>query len=327
MTKYLEIMLFLTALTLLSGGVVVADAESTESTENNIANNKQAELLIRYPAYPIKELSHAQLQRYKQELLRLALVRSGRPFQLERVEIDVITSDRNMRNLAQGVYDVNWMHTNSEREQTLIPIRIPVYKGLIGWRLLLIRQDMRDQFAKIESLGALKSFRHGQAYDWPDTEILKYHNFNIVEASNARILMNMLKGGRIDSFPRSMVEIWSEFELHGDATSMMIDDTVVIVYPTAFYTFVDKRNQGLATIIEQGMELAIADGSFDKLFNRYFSEVIRRAELDKRKIFHLTNPGLSAQTPLHRQELWFNLGFNLESAGQNSAEPETALQE
>lgn len=266
----------------------------------------EEEMLVRYPAYRIKELSYAQLQKYKQELLRLALLKSGRRFSMERVDIDVITSDRNMRNLAQGVYDVNWMHTSIKREQELIPIRIPVYKGLIGWRILLIHKDLQQDMRTLSSLEGLKQIKMGQAFDWPDTEVLQAHEFNLVLASNAQTLMNMLKGHRIDAFPRSMVEIWDEFELHGDS-NVVIDTNIALVYPTAFYTFVDKRRPELAVAIERGMEEAVKDGSYDKLFDRYFSEVIRRADLHKRRIFYLDNPELSGKTPLHRPELWFNL--------------------
>jgi len=82
---------------------------------------------------------------------------------------------------------------------------------------------------------------------------------------------------------------------------------VLLIYPTADYYFVNKQNTELAENLRQGLELALADGSFGRLFAAHFGPAIRRAQLDKRVLIELTNPLLPPQTPLARKELWFNL--------------------
>ncbi|UUZ49017.1 hypothetical protein LP420_00160 [Massilia sp. B-10] len=48
----------------------------------------------------------------------------------------------------------------------------------------------------------------------------------------------------------------------------------------------------------------IADGSFEKLFQKFFGEQIRRAALKDRRVIDLVNPAAPA-LPLERKELWF----------------------
>jgi hypothetical protein len=68
---------------------------------------------------------------------------------------------------------------------------------------------------------------------------------------------------------------------------------------------VNKRNVTLAKLIETGLERAIADGSFDELFNEHFGETIERLDLENATYFQLANPLLPELTPTSKQELWY----------------------
>lgn len=284
--------------------VLVFSVETALSA--SVEEHKDHVIHVRYPSYLNTDQTYIEIQKYRQDLLKLALDKSGHSYSLEKIAVDIITSNRNMRNLSLGLYDVNWMHTNAEREANLIPIRIPIHKGLIGWRISFIRRDMQDIFANINSIDELKTYRLGQGYDWPDTSILKSHGFTLVESSGPENLINMLRGKRLDFFPRSLIEIWGEYETWS-ATDFVIDSNIALVYPTAFYTFVGKNNAELAELIERGLEASIKDGSFDKLFNLHFQPLIEKAGLKNRKIFRISNPTLPEKTPLNRPELWFNI--------------------
>lgn len=297
MAGYKKLGAWLAGAVLLSANLVLAQTADTVGDPL---------LVVRYPSYKYKDYLNSEIQNYRQELLFLALKNSGKKFSAREVEVTILTSSRNMRNLLQGVYDVNWMHTSVEREQQLIPIRIPIHKGLIGWRIAFIRENMREVFMAVETVDELRKFKVGQGYDWPDIPILKSNNFSLVEASGPETLINMLNGKRLDIFPRSVIEIWEEQEVYSKR-GVIIDQHIAIQYPTAFYIFVERKRPDLAAIIEEGLEIAIADGSFDKLFNTYFLDKIERAELNKRKIFRLKNSALPQLTPLSRTELWFDI--------------------
>jgi hypothetical protein len=61
----------------------------------------------------------------------------------------------------------------------------------------------------------------------------------------------------------------------------------------------------LAEAIRSGLEAALADGSFDRLFRQYFGDALERTQLARRRIIELQNP-LAPALPLNRPELWFD---------------------
>jgi hypothetical protein len=58
--------------------------------------------------------------------------------------------------------------------------------------------------------------------------------------------------------------------------------------------------------LEDGLRQMLKDGSFDKLFLKYYGEDIRRANLESRKVFTIKNPFLSSKTPFEDSRLWFD---------------------
>jgi hypothetical protein len=116
----------------------------------------------------------------------------------------------------------------------------------------------------------------------------------------------MLANGHFDYFPRSLAEIWAEADAHR-AENLIVDQHIVIRYPSAFYYFVNRNDQALADAVRKGLEAAIADGSFDRLFYQQHAALIARANLANRTLIDIKNPLLPPETPLNRPELWFRL--------------------
>lgn len=102
-----------------------------------------------------------------------------------------------------------------------------------------------------------------------------------------------------------MVEVWGEVENSEMTDGLELEPELAIRYPAAFYFFVNKSNITLARLLTDGLEKAIADGSFDQLFNNHFEDHLRKADFDGRKVFELENPLLTEQTPVDRKELWY----------------------
>ena len=115
-------------------------------------------------------------------------------------------------------------------------------------------------------------------------------------------LFGMLNANRIDWVPRSVNEIWAEAARHPE---LAIEPHIALHYPTADYFFVNRNNPALAENVRQGLEAALADGSFERLFYLHYGPLIQRARLDQRLIIELPNPLLSPETLLSRKELWF----------------------
>ena len=244
--------------------------------------------------------------RYPVVLLDLALRKSGTAYRLQANGTPMLQG-RALKQLAVGgVIDVVWSMTSREREAELTPIRIPIDKGLLGWRIFLIKNQDAPRFANIQNLADLQQLQAGQGHDWPDTEILRANGFNVQGYSVFESLFNMLELGRFDYFPRSIMEIWAEEKSHAHM-NLAVEQSVVLHYPTAYYFFVNKNNPTLARAIERGLRVAIKDGSFDTLFNKTYGDVVQRTRLHARKRFELTNPLLPPLTPLGQKELWMHL--------------------
>lgn len=238
-------------------------------------------------------------------LLQLALAKAGGNY---RAELSPLRMQQN-RALAElqssnGSVDVIGTMTSAEREARLLPVRIPLTRGLIGWRIGLLRADHRDLLQAVRGLDDLRHFSAGQGYDWPDVDILRHSGLPVQPVTVYHRLFGLLNAGRVDWVPRSVNEIWAEAARH---PQLAVDAYVVLRYPTADYFFVNRTNSALAEEIRRGLEAALADGSFEKLFNFYYGAQIRQARLDKRVLINLPNPLLPPQTPLQRKELWFTL--------------------
>jgi hypothetical protein len=252
----------------------------------------------------------AQRQDYFVKLLTLALEKTRNDNNHVKIEISAqhMQQGRALAELVKGNnIDIVWSVTSIDRERQLIPIRIPLLKGLIGYRVFLIRAADRHKFSVINTLDQLKSFIAGQGHDWPDTQILRANNLSVSTGTTYLGLFNMLEAKRFDYFPRGINEAWSELEQHQDK-KMIIETSLMLHYPSPIYFFLNSNNSALAKRIESGLIAAIDDGSFDQLFYAYpaHKKMFELVDFKQRNIFKLQNPLLPALTPVNDLRLWFS---------------------
>jgi hypothetical protein len=206
-----------------------------------------------------------------------------------------------------GKIDILWSMTTDAREKQLIPIRLPIDKGLIGWRISLITEKSRTAFSKIKKAEDLKPYTAGQGNNWPDVDILKANQLPVLTSSGYDSLFTMLAAERFDYFPRSVFEIWNELRSHRDQT-IEVEQSFILHYPSAYYIFITPRRPQLAEDLRQGFEKIIENGIFEKLFQHHNQESIERAKIKQRTVIHLDNPLLNVNSmPLKRTELWFQV--------------------
>jgi len=241
---------------------------------------------------------------YPLQLLQLALSKSGTEYRIQTAEI-AMNQERQVLEIEAGrTIDVGPIPSSAEREARLLPIYIPINKGLLGWRLGLIRKGEQGLVAGVNTLDDLKRLRLAQGQEWPDTQILRANGIDVITAPKYEGLFKMLTGKRFDYFPRSMMEIWDEQALN--AETLEVEPHLALHYFYDSYFMVNRQNTRLAKDIRDGLEKAIADGSFDKVFQDYFGERLRKARLDKRTVIELRNPLLTPGTPSNRPELWYD---------------------
>lgn len=198
--------------------------------------------------------------------------------------------------------------TSHAREAAMQAIRYPVFKGLYGYRVFLIREADQGKFSSINTLEELKALTAIQGIHWPDLDILKANNFNVESTSQHTSLYKMLSFGRVDYFPRGIHEPWQELETRPNM-GLAVEKSLMLYYPAPGYIFVDKNNTRLANRFTEGFETLLASGEFDQFFNQHpqIVEMKKQANLEKRLIFKLTNPLLPSMTPLEDERLWFKI--------------------
>jgi hypothetical protein len=255
--------------------------------------------------YPAPEVFENGKSDYAFELLQLALAKAGSP---HRAELAPLYRQQN-RAIAELMANTGKIHvvgtmTSAARETQMLPVRIPISKGLIGWRILLLREDKRDALREVRSVSDLKGIRMALGQDWPDLAVLQSAGLAPDTVPAYSRLFGMLKAQRIDAIPRSVNEIWSDAARH---PGLAADTYLALHYPAADYFFVHRDNAALADEIRRGLEAAQEDRSFDRLLLGYYRTMLDKAALGKRRIIELPNPGLPPETPLARKELWLTL--------------------
>jgi len=254
--------------------------------------------------YPRAETDGDERDRYPVQLLKLALSKTRSDIELRPHAVFMLQVRAMQEVQRQSGLDIVWTMTSREREQALLPIRIPIDRGLLGWRLLLIDPARAPAFARVHALADLRPLRAGQGADWPDTPILRAAGLTVDESARYGDLFQKLAAGRIDWFPRSVQEVWGELDSHA-AQGFVIEPTLALHYPAAMYFFVSRQHPELAAEIRRGLDIALGDGSFEALFQQFFGDVLRRSRLGDRRVFELANPLLPPETPLADARLWY----------------------
>jgi hypothetical protein len=257
---------------------------------------------ITYPR-PIDD-SDARAQ-YPIALLKLALDKTGVNYEL-RPSDRILLTGKAMRQLRENrEVNVVWSMTDSQREKELTPIRIPIAKGLIGLRVFVINENKKTKFDDVLSLTDMRKLIPIQGEEWPDTKILQANGFNVFTVPEFREAYDMIKQGKGDFFPRSVMEVDAELEVEGRRNNLYLEPSMALYYPTAMYYFVSSSNKTLANLIETGLNRAIEDGSFDALFESTYAPILASLGVNERKIFTLENPLLPIETPLTNSALWY----------------------
>lgn len=240
---------------------------------------------------------------YPQVLLAKALQTAGLDYQLIPSQ-DPIVQSRALRQLeANDGIDVVWTMTSIEREKHLLPVRIPIFKGLYGWRLLMIKPASQAKLNQVDTVSALATIPLLQGQGWPDTYVLQANGLRVSGTPQTQDLFDMLLRDRGIAFPRSILEIWTEQENY--QSDLVVEEQLALFYPTAMYFFFRPTDTVLAAGVESGLKQMLANGEFDRLFTAYHQQAIDKARLFERKVLPLWNPLLPQLTPLEQERYWY----------------------
>lgn len=265
-------------------------------------------LVVKVRAFRGTALSTDDTKEYKYQVLKLILEKTEKtdgPFKIQAPQQEVPQA-RDFEMVKQGYVDVILTATSPERERELHPIRIPFEKGLYGYHIFIINESDQPKFSAVRTLDDLRKLWAGLNEIWPDTKVFRANGLNVVATAGYRELFHMLKERRFDYFPRAAWEPWRELR-DMNIPGLVVEKDLLIYYPVPGYIFTSKNNLKLADRLERGLRMAIADGSFDKVFynNIYIKEALELGNMKNRRVFRLEDDPLSPETPLNDKGLWY----------------------
>jgi hypothetical protein len=243
---------------------------------------------------------------YKGEVLALILEKSKAkygPYVMKKGVQQDWSQSQSYKQLEQGNLDLMSSMTNYAREQSGLPVRYCLYKGLLGVRIGMGTSAAVAALEGVQTREALNQVKLGQVFDWPDYAIQTEAGLHVVRLTSVASSIERLKMGTFQLLPLGIVEV-APIARQYDLKTI---SSWAVVYPTAYYFFVSKKRPELAERLEYGFEQAIKDRSFDQLFAKRIGPLVAAADLDNRKLFSIRNPYLPKATPLTRKELWHPL--------------------
>ena len=217
-----------------------------------------------------------------------------------------VTQNRGIALMQAGAIDVIALGPNEERERQMRPVRIDILRGIVGFRLRVIRAVDQPRIARIDAGALAQQLSFGLNSQWADLPIMRANGYTVVTTPVYENLFEMLAAGRFDAFPRGLNEARRELEERKlTYPQLAIDKSKALFFPFPVYFWVNKNNPALARRIERGLTRALADGSFRRLFEDYHAVDIAALRNEKRQIIHLTNPILPAGTPPPDTRWWW----------------------
>lgn len=193
-------------------------------------------------------------------------------------------------------------------EEALLPVKIPVDKGLLGYRVFLIQAADQPRFTGIQSLEQLRQLRFGQQREWSDVAVYQAAGLPVVTGSSYEGLFHMLMLRRFDAFGRGVSEVSGELaHWRTQYPQMAIETELLLYYPLPVYFWFARTDEGRlrAQRVEEGMLALIADGTLDRLFAEEYAATIEQLGLERRRMLMIANPHLSSNHPFDKAAYWF----------------------
>lgn len=211
--------------------------------------------------------------------------------------IKMAHSMNHQRMRVSTTFDVhpNLFFTDSWSTRTpknMTPIPIPIQRGIVGHRLMLINRTNRKEFSKITSYDEIKDKLILQGEGWQDVALLKENQLKVITGNSYNGLFSMIQNKRADIFLRGVHEIYKELNLfskNNPDLSILKSALLYYPFPRVFYT--DSKNKKAIERVTYGLKAIMKNGTFIKVWNRHYGEDLKKVKNIKYHI-KLNNPFL-----------------------------------
>ena len=240
------------------------------------------------------------------EALRLALDKTMAehgPFTIIR-HVDRYSTLRIRREVNQGTL-IN-VQAGPWRGQYDIPpgerniaINVPVLRGTLGCRRLIVRRADLPAFARITSSDQLKRLTAGMGRGWLDVQIMRHNGYKVDDSGNVSTLVAMLATRRFDYLHFSAIEVEDVLARSPElAANMAIVPNLQIYYPLPVIFYVSPKAPALAARLRKGLLRASRDGTLERAFTQAFPHDVCGVKDPAMRHFILANPHLPANSAL-----------------------------
>lgn len=193
-------------------------------------------------------------------------------------------------------------------DENTIGIKVPIRRGLLNYRLLLIHQKDKEKFAQVKSLENLKRLTAGMRTGWVTTDIFHHAGMELVESQNFDGLFVLLNNHKFNYIPRAVYEIFDEIDSRrNELKNIMVEETLILHLPMPTYIYVSPQFPRIAKRLESGLRKMLDNGDLDNILHKYYTDDIKRANLKNRKIIKIDNPYYQDLDLLDDKTLWFQL--------------------
>ena len=177
------------------------------------------------------------------------------------------------------------------RLKELVRNDTPLVAGLMGFRLLLAREDRLSKLAGVQSLEQLREqIRFGFGQHWRDFSILESNGLQLVGTPHYGNLFPMLEAGRFDAIPRGLNEALSEEHYWQNRfPDIRSFSDYALYYPYPVYLYMHVDHQWIVERINYGIFKALEDGKMRRLFELHFAKEIQWLRSNQPKMFMLDN--------------------------------------
>jgi len=176
-----------------------------------------------------------------------------------------------------------------DRQKLVIPQ--PLTKGLLGYRLLLVRDESLAKFAQINTPQQLQALSIGIPQTWADAGLFRHNRYKVIEQGTLDNLFLLLKNGTFDYVALGVNEIEEIFSHRVvPMGGICIEPSLMLYYPFPLVFYVNPSNSVLAERIEKGLKLIACNGEHETLFSHHHGDVVQRLNLRNRKLLTLKNP-------------------------------------
>lgn len=246
----------------------------------------------------IRKILIAALEETKEEYGDYELVESS--FVSQGREVELVRENKK--------FQIMWSMSSPDRESKLQSIPIPLLKGLIGLRLLLIKSEDQKKFPSSLSIEDFKNIKLGQANDWPDSDILAANGLRLFRFEDYNFSFKQLNNNSFDAYPRGITEAHTEIKEHKEL-SLSVEENHAFYYQAPMFFYVSKENTRLHDRILKGLNRLIDKQKYDQILfkDKRIRQAISQANISKRKIHYLSNPLFKNYDILKDSRLWLDI--------------------